>query len=169
MKIKLINYAFAIYATTITLLLITSAWFGIPSYLLRNTLNIYCASSYSAPSLPKNTSINGTLLIRLGKDNKGSFNISGNISQSGHIPAPPKQLIFREITFNYTVEGDGFIAIHSSKLTRSASDKVSDEFFNQNVWDLSWMSRKIKITQVKNAWLFGTSFSPAVMCVNKVK
>lgn len=167
MSIKIINYVFAIYVIMISLILIISAWFGIPSYLLNNTLNIYCVSSYSAPSLPENTSINGTLVIRLGKNNKGSFNISGKISQNGQNQESTKQLILREITFDYTVEGDGFITLSNSKTTRSASDKVSDEFFNQNVWDLSWISRKIKVTQVNNAWLFGTSFSPAVMCVNK--
>lgn len=167
MSIKIINYAFAIYVIMISLILIISAWFGIPSYLLRNTINIYCVSSYSAPSLPENTSINGTLVIRLGKNNKGSFNISGKISQNGQHQESTKQLILREITFDYAVEGDGFITLSKSKTTRSASDKVSDEFFNQNVWDLSWISRKIKVTQVNNAWLFGSSFSPAVMCVNK--
>lgn len=167
MNIKIINYAFAIYIVIISMILIISACFGIPSYLLRNTINIYCVSSYSAPSLPENISINGTLVIRLGKNNKGSFNISGKISQNGQHQESTKELILREITFDYTVEGDGFITINNSKTARSASDKISDEFFNKNVWDLSWTSRKIKITQINNAWLFGTSFSPTVMCVNK--
>ncbi|CNI16360.1 Uncharacterised protein [Yersinia massiliensis] len=168
MKIKMINYTFAIYAIAISFLLLISAWFGIPAFFLRDSLNIYCVSSYSAPSLPEKTSANGTLLIRLGKNNKGSFSISGTLNQEGNNPPTAKKLILREVIFDYAVEGNGFITIHNTKLTRSASDKISDEFFNQNVWDLSRLSRQLKIIRIKNAWLFGSSFSPTVMCVNKI-
>lgn len=109
------------------------------------------------------------MTVHLGKNNKGTFNISGILetNQKDRTQHNSKKVILREVSFDYVVEDKGYITINNPTVSRSASDKVSNDLFNLHVFDLSRTSRQLKITRVNDAWLFGTSFSPVIMCVNK--
>ena len=169
MNANKITFILTAYFIVMVIIVWSISTFGAPALFLRDSLNIVCTSNYTAPALPGNMSIMGTMTVHFGKNNLGTFNISGLLEQNNQEMAllKPKQIILREVSFNYTVEDNGFIAILNPKIFHTASDQVSDELFNQHVFDLSRASRQLKVTRVNDAWLFGTSFSPVIMCVNK--
>lgn len=164
MNINKCNTTVALHSLFVGLLLLLMLSLGIPRYLPRQTVSITCVSSFSTPELPNNNTLYGTLLITLRNNNKGKFNISGTLNN----PEQDHQnIILRSINFNYTLDDDGFMAIKNIKVVHSAIDKVPDDYFNQNIADLGRLSIMLKITRVKDAWLFSTPFSPVFMCVNK--
>lgn len=158
-----------LYTMVITLLVGLISLFGVPKFFLRESLNISCTSNYFAPRLHGNMSVSGTMTVYLGKKNKGMFNLSGVLEQNqeGKTQGKLKQIILREILFNYSIEDNGYITINNPKVFHTAQDKISDDLFNLHIFDFSRASRQLKITRVSNAWLLGTSFSPAIMCVDK--
>ncbi|WP_024527762.1 hypothetical protein [Serratia fonticola] len=160
---------FVLYAMTTTIIVGLISLFGAQHFFLRESLNIVCTSNYFAPSLPENMSMRGTMTVHLGKNNKGTINISGILEKNQEIKThqKSKKVILREVSFDYVVEDKGYITINNPNISHSASDKVPDDFFNLHVFDLSRTSRQLKVMRVNDAWLFGTSFSPVIMCVNK--
>jgi hypothetical protein len=169
MKMSKVTSIFAGYSVVIGLVLVSIIYLGVPGYLLRNAVSLNCISTFSTPRLPNKNAMIGTLLIRLDKNNKGSFSVSGILHhESDQNPEiHEKWTVLRNINFDYHLKGDGFIEITNLNVDHSAADKVSDKYFNHNVFDLGLSSRTLRITKIKDAWLFSTPFSPVVMCVNK--
>ena len=139
------------------------------SHFFKRSVSISCMSHYSAPLLPGNISIRSNITIDLRKNNTGSLYISGVLEkkQGDTDQNKTSSAILREIEFDYSIEDNGFISIYNTEVYHLASDKISDDFFNSNVFDLSLPNRKIKIKKINNSWLLSTPFSPIMMCVNK--
>ncbi|HAT1528946.1 TPA: hypothetical protein I8W52_004200, partial [Morganella morganii] len=107
-------------------------------------------SHYSAPLLPGNISIRSNITIDLRKNNTGSLYISGVLEkkQGDNEQSKTSSAILREIEFDYSIEDNGFISIYNTEVYHLASDKISDDFFNSNVFDLSLPNRKVKIKKI---------------------
>lgn len=124
-------------------------------------------SNYSAPLLQENISVRGSITIDLRKNNTGSLYISGMLNRNNTDQNKTNEIILREVNFNYSVEDNRFISIYNPEVRHAAPDKISDDFFDSNIFDLSLISRKIQIKKINNAWLFNSPFSPIIMCVDK--
>ncbi|MCR6469469.1 MULTISPECIES: hypothetical protein [Enterobacter] len=104
----------------------------------------------------------GVMTLHLDGMGHGRINLSAAARNS---TTQKNYNLLRDINFNYTYEGEGYLSIKPLAFTRTVSDDMPDDLFNRAIFDTSGETRRLRITKLKNGYIIWNAFSPALMCI----
>lgn len=119
---------------------------------------VSCTSYYTVQSDLKTE---GTLILNVDGVGHGRMNISAAVS---NLADGKKYRLLRNMNFDYTWEGNGYVTMHNLVVVKKLSDNMPNELFNESIFDFSVETRRLRITEVGKSYLLWNEFSPVLMC-----
>ncbi len=104
----------------------------------------------------------GVMSLHIDGVSHGRMRISATVRDSiGAV----KYNLLRNVNFDYSYEGDGYLSLQMIDVSKNASDNMPNELFNQSIVDFSVKTRQLRITEVGDGYLLWNDFSPVMMCI----
>ncbi|ECL2126665.1 hypothetical protein FSE01_22235 [Salmonella enterica subsp. enterica] len=147
----------------IILLLIISAGLLWHKSVQRPGMKINCSTILHYDHVDPDHVSSLEMTFRLDRDYEGLAVLSGRIET-----AAGRQIISRNITFDYDVKVPGEIVVRNMNYIKTLRDNADDDIFTRSFFFVSeGTERQLRLNPLGNAWLLGNQQSPFALCVNK--